>query len=146
MPRLTFACTTSGLTLPVVVGLDGQAIVNLMNSGTPVPPPMVLNGLIDTGTDVTSVAGTVLRALGLTSLRSSSTQTAGGQVPVGLYKASLTISDPQDPSGPAIVEDQLTVMELPHNLPDIDVLIGLDILWKCRLLFDGPARQFTLEF
>ena len=109
------------------------------------PPPALLNGLIDTGTDVTCVSGTVLRALGLTLLKSTSTQTAGGQVPVGLYKVSLTISDPQNPSGPAIVEDQLTVMELPHNLPNVDVLIGLDILWKCRLLFDGPARQFTPE-
>jgi hypothetical protein len=37
-------------------------------------------------------------------------------------------------------------MELPALLPGADVLIGLDVLLTCKLILDGPARQFTLEF
>jgi hypothetical protein len=31
-------------------------------------------------------------------------------------------------------------------LPDANVLIGLDLLLKGKLLFDGPMRLFTLDF
>jgi hypothetical protein len=31
-------------------------------------------------------------------------------------------------------------------LPNLDVLIGLDVLLTARLLLDGPAREFILDF
>ena len=37
-------------------------------------------------------------------------------------------------------------MELIDPPPDVEVFIGLDILLDCRLLLDGPGRQFTLDF
>jgi hypothetical protein len=40
----------------------------------------------------------------------------------------------------------LIVMEMPSPIPGVDVLIGLDVLLDCKLLLDGPARSFTLEF
>jgi hypothetical protein len=36
-------------------------------------------------------------------------------------------------------------MELPLGTP-VDVLIGMDVLLGCRMLLDGPGRQFTLDF
>jgi len=36
--------------------------------------------------------------------------------------------------------------ELTTAIPDIDLLIGMDVLLDCKLLLDGPARNFTLEF
>jgi len=40
----------------------------------------------------------------------------------------------------------LMVTELAHPIPGVDVLIGMDVLLACRLIVDGPARQFALEF
>jgi hypothetical protein len=37
-------------------------------------------------------------------------------------------------------------MELLTSLPGPDVLIGLDVLLKCRLFVDGPGKWFKIEF
>jgi hypothetical protein len=36
-------------------------------------------------------------------------------------------------------------MDLPHGFP-FDVLIGMDVLLSCKLVVDGPAGQFAIEF
>jgi hypothetical protein len=45
-----------------------------------------------------------------------------------------------------LTRGDLVVMELIKPIPNVEVLVGLDILLDCRLLLDGPARQFTLDF
>ena len=35
-------------------------------------------------------------------------------------------------------------MEMPQPIPDIEVLIGMDVLNDCLLIFDGPKKEFTL--
>jgi hypothetical protein len=40
----------------------------------------------------------------------------------------------------------MEVSALDHAIPGIDMLIGLDVLLNRRLLIDGPARRFTLDF
>ncbi len=39
-----------------------------------------------------------------------------------------------------------TLTELVHPIPNIDVIIGLDVLESCTLLKDGPRRQFSIFF
>jgi hypothetical protein len=65
---------------------------------------------------------------------------------VNIYKVSLGITDPTQPVRTWLTQPDLEVTELTTALPDTDVLIGLDVLLDCKLLLDGPARQFTLEF
>lgn len=103
--------------------------------------------MLDTGCNVTAVAAWVLQALAIPVYSTKSSHTAGGEVEARLYKVSLTITDPSRPVGSAwLTEPTLTVMELPTNLPDTDVLVGLDVLLACHLHLDGPARRFTLAF
>jgi hypothetical protein len=40
--------------------------------------------------------------------------------------------------------DQLYVMELTQPIPDVEMLLGKDVLLKCLLIIDGPAVTFTL--
>jgi hypothetical protein len=40
--------------------------------------------------------------------------------------------------------ERLRVQEIPASVPDMDVLIGRDVLSQCLLIADGPAGQFTL--
>jgi hypothetical protein len=146
MPHLTFSTSPDGPALPVRIGVDGKNMADLHATGQTIPPPLALRGLIDSGTDITCVAPWVLRQLGLVSAGSSSTQTAGGSVKVNLFDVSVTISGPAGKAGPMLVRDQLIVMELTQALPNIDALIGRDILNDCLFILDGPGKQFTLAF
>ncbi len=62
------------------------------------------------------------------------------------FKVSLSIFGTAGGAGPVFLRTEWTVMELPASLPGIGALIGMDLLSECRLLVDGPARQFVLEF
>jgi hypothetical protein len=144
--QLTFPLTKAGLSVPVWVGVSGSASAALLSAGQPIPAPVQAQGLVDTGTDATAVAAGLLQRLALSPVRSTTSHTTGGPVRVRLFKVSLSITDPGQPSAPWFTEPDLLVMELPTVLPDADVLIGLDILLTLRLHLDGPARRFTLDF
>ena len=147
MPTITFPIQPDGLICDVLVGLDGPSTAALQASGQPILPPARCRAQIDTGTDVTCVAPAILRGLGLTipTLRTK-TQTVGGQVSVNLFSVSLSIRDFGNPASPMLVFPTLDVMEFPVALPNVDVLIGLDVLRTIRLVVDGPAGVFTLEW
>jgi hypothetical protein len=65
---------------------------------------------------------------------------------VNLFEVGLTILGPAGKAGPMLVRDQLIAMELTQALPNIDALIGRDILNDCLFILDGPGKQFTLAF
>jgi hypothetical protein len=146
MAYLSFPVSPAGLEVPVLIGLDGQNTVTRLNGGLSVPPPVLVRGILDTGSTLTAVSSWILRKLGLPKLASASTHTMTGSVAVDLYSVSLSIIDPQQGGSAWLTEEAILVTELSAVLPDADVLVGLDILLKCKLLLDGPARQFTLEF
>jgi hypothetical protein len=58
----------------------------------------------------------------------------------------LSITDLTTPGAPELSLPTFGAMELPAALPTIDVLVGLDVLLRCRLELDGPGRNFTLDF
>ncbi len=66
----------------------------------------------------------------------------GGSVKGNLFEVSLSIPSPRRGTGPVALQERLLVMEWPQPLPGLDVLIGLDVLAECVLLFDGPRREF----
>jgi hypothetical protein len=146
MAQLTFPVTPSGLAVPVWIGLDGQTTANLVAAGKQVPAPVQARGLLDTGSNVTAAAPWILQQLAVPVASMSSTHTAGGQVSVRLYRVSLGITNSGVRGSPWLTEPDLLVMDLTTVLPDADVLLGLDVMLGCRLLLDGPARQFTLDF
>jgi hypothetical protein len=147
MPKLTFPIHVDELICDVLIGLDGRTTTALAKAGQLVLPPIRCRGLIDTGTDITSVASGVLRRLSLnTPALQMTTQTVSGPASVDLFEVSVNVFDLGNPAGPMFVLPTLRVMELPTTLPNLDVLIGLDVLLTTRLLLDGPGRQFVLDF
>jgi hypothetical protein len=146
MAQLTFPVSPDGLAVPVWIGLSGLVTSALLAAGRQIAPPVQARGLLDTGTDVTAVAPSILKQLAVPQAMMTSTQTASGQVKVWLFEVSLSILDPSLPSSPWLTQSDLLVMELPSLLPNIDVLIGLDLLLQTNLLLEGPAGKFTLAF
>jgi hypothetical protein len=78
-------------------------------------------------------------------LRSTSTQSVGGTLPVNLFEVSLHILDAANIGLPWLSHPSLVVMELAAVVP-FDALIGLDVIRTCKLLIDGPANRFTVDF
>ena len=146
MPQLTFAILSGELKLSVVIGLSGQEAAKSLATGRPIPTPIWANGFLDTGSNVTCITKDILQRLPLLSAGQTKTRTASGQVSVNLFEVSLSIPPAGNLPGPMLTRPNLIVMELLDPIPDVDVLIGLDILLDCRLLVDGPGRQFTLDF
>ena len=146
MPHLTFTADTDGLAIPVLVGLRRSRVQVLRAAGQPVPSPVLLRGLIDTGADTTSVSDAAIQPLGLLPVGSMMVQTAGGMAVVSRFAVSLTI--PAPPGGPSqdLVRHNLQILGMAGTPLGFDVLIGLDMLAECLFLFDGRARTFTIAF
>jgi hypothetical protein len=132
--------------LAVVIGHNRKHLAGRLAAGQPLQAPVWTTGVIDTGTNITCVTPAVLQQLRLASTGQRTSQTAAGQVTVNLIEVSVSIPPPGNVPGPMLTRRDLVVMEVPSPIPDVEVLIGLDILLDCKLLLDGPARQFTLEF
>jgi hypothetical protein len=146
MPQLTFALSSGELKLAVIVGHSRKALAQVLATGQPPPSPLWTTGVVDTGTNVTCITPTVLQQLGLLSTGQATSHTVSGQATANLFEVSLSIPPPGGAAGPMLTRRDLTVMEMPSPIPGVEVLIGLDILLDCKLLLDGPARQFMLEF
>jgi hypothetical protein len=144
MAYLRLPITGSGPELPVLIGLPGKLTKSLHASGQPIPGPLQVRGVIDTGTDVTGVVANQMAQLGLTPARQTGTHTAGGSVSVDLYEISLSVPGPTHSSGLLVVRPDLLVMELAAGLPDVDLLLGRDVLDECFFFYDGQGKSFLL--
>jgi hypothetical protein len=100
---------------------------------------------MDTAADVTAVAPSIFQALGLPVSGTARTHTAGGPVVVSVYDVSLSIP-PATGTAPLFTVPQLTVTDLLHTAPGIEVLVGLDVLLQGVLHVDGPAGFFSFTF
>src|SRR5579884_3075267 len=107
MPHLSISRAPEGWILPLTVGVKGATTALLAAAGQPIPPPQLIRGLIDTGTDVTGISPAVLARLQLGPIRHHSTQALSGQVAVRLYEISLTIPGTGPPARPLMVLDRL---------------------------------------
>jgi hypothetical protein len=146
MALLTLPTRADGLRTDVLIGHDAAFLQALQTAGRPLPAPASARGLFDTGSDVTCVVPGILSALGLSPTNKVWTQTASGSVAVDLYDVSLTLFDPAGGPRTSFFRPAWTVMGLPHDLPTVDALIGMDLINELVLTVDGPARRFTLAF
>jgi hypothetical protein len=146
MSLLSLTSSSDGLALNVLVGLPGSRMALLQAAGAPIPPPLHLRGVIDTGSDITGVASRVFQALALPVWLKGSTSTVTGVHAVNLFEVSLSIPAVPAASGPLLNRPTLAVMEMTQALPNIEVLIGRDVLSECLLLADGPGQRFTLAW
>jgi hypothetical protein len=144
MAQLTFPILRAGLVVDVMINLEASVLVPLRSSGGG-PSPVRGRALIDTGSDMSAVASPILLQLGIPVFLRTSTQGIGGSLQVNLHEVSLHILDVQNVGGPWFSQPSLAVMDLASGVP-FDALIGMDIIRTCKLLVDGPAGLFTLDF
>jgi hypothetical protein len=146
MPTLIFPISADGLCLPALVSPGTTQMQAIQAAGLPIPAPLHVRAMLDTGSDLTAVVPRILTALGASPSGSAQTRTASGSVNVQFYKIGLSLYDPAGPSALSLFRTSWTVTSLQYDLPDVEVLIGMDLISELVLGVDGPARQFTLTF
>jgi hypothetical protein len=144
MAQFTAALTSEGMELPVMVGLSSRDMRALQTAGLPVPQPVVVTGIIDTGSNCCCISPRVASLLGIIPIRQGSTQTAGGTVPVNLYKVGLLLPRPGSTTEFLAVADSWTVAELSATVSGIEAIVGRDLLAQLLLVLNGPRNEFAL--
>jgi hypothetical protein len=144
MAQLSFPILPDGLVADVFVNLPSASLLPLWAAGQS-PTALPGRGLVDTGSNVSGVAQSILAQLGVPLDQRGSTTGISGQMSVNLYWVCFHVCDRRNLLLPWLSQPSLLVMELPPGFP-LDALIGLDILLTCRLVVDGPAGVFTLDF
>jgi len=117
----------------------------LRAAGQPIPAPLTLRALIDTGASQTAIDLQCVQALGL--IRRGSTtlyvaSLAGTPQTFDEYEVNLTFPHSQA----ALTLFTLPVVASSLMLQGFEVLLGRDVLKNCLLIYDGQAGAYTLAF
>ena len=116
-----------------------------MRNGKPDPVPLVVpvKALIDTGAIASAIRPQLVEIWGIQPTGIADVCTATSlrfpcpEFPVRLI---IPVSEPE----PEYVNLDITVIGAPLPDPDIDCLIGRDILSNCVFIYNGKADNFTL--
>lgn len=98
MPQLTLPIIPQGPILSIVVGVSRPRADVLIAGGQTVPPPVTVQGLIDTGASCTCIDPGVLQTLSLTPTGTAQTLTPStGATPhvTNQYDVAITLVHPQ---------------------------------------------------
>jgi hypothetical protein len=119
--------------------------MQLRKAKRPVPAPLSVRALIDTGASGSAIDPNIVSRLGLftTGRTLVHTPSSGSNyVERDQYAVSLYLgSQPGETAGYT-----LSVIETPLASEGFIAIIGWDILSKCVLFCDGPQRTFRLDY
>jgi predicted aspartyl protease len=128
-------------------GMVGPQTVVGLDVGTPHAPwggpPYSKRALIDTGATATVISPRVRALLNPMSIGRARVQVPSvGVVWVDTYFVSLKFGG-HAAKGRSFA---LEVIEYEPSTPDVDVLIGMDLLIRIKMKWDGPRGSVTLTF
>jgi len=151
MNTLHAPINAEGALVDVHITLAGPDLLALRQKGSPLPSPVMVRALIDTGAEVTCLDRQVvapLIAAGLMPGRFllANIPASGGLQPTVEYTVGLTVLHPSGNLRLGLAMRSLPVIEQPLGALGYQALIGRDVLEHCLLVYDGPGRRFTLAF
>lgn len=138
----------TGAVVRVRIGLSRDRVRGLRRSNTPVPNPIDLMALLDTGAECTCIDPSVLSRIALPrkSVGLTNVPGTGGLGFQHAYESQLTVLHPSGDARRDLVVDELSVTLLPLAFAGVDVVIGRDVLIHCVLSYDGTSNSFTLSY
>lgn len=148
MPYLTGPIVPSGAVIDVLVGVSQPRRLLFAKHHFPIPEPVAVRAMIDTGASISGFQPGVFQSLDLTA------------VSTGLILTPSTLPDAPHECELFDVSLSLIAAGVAHPFPDsrvmaadcwlegegIDALIGRDILDRCFFQYVGLERKFTLAF
>jgi hypothetical protein len=151
MHTLSSVIEPEGPLVDVLIGLAAGDVRTLRLAGRPVPAPVAVRALIDTGSEGCCADPKVLApflAQGMTLLRFVFTNVpALGGISLGAeYAVDLTIVHPSGAPRANLVLRDHSALEQPLGALGYQALIGRDALARCLFVYDGPGERFTLAY
>jgi hypothetical protein len=133
----------------MLINVSGPGIRRLRRALRPIPQPVPIEAVIDTGSPLTCADPQAFASLGLLPTGSISILTASsGPAPIlrDQYEVSLTLLHPS--GNPALhrLLDPVTITDAPLVPTGIPALLGWDLLRQWVFLSDGPAGTFSLTY
>lgn len=122
----------------LAVGLVIEEV--LRKDGLPIPSPITMNAVIDTGASVTAVQEGIPAQLGLTPTGVVPINTPSS-TNVDCYEYMARLFFPN-----TVVVEEIPVIEAPLKGQNIQCLIGRDVLQHGVFIYIGYANTFTMSF
>ncbi len=156
MPVLDLPFTPgSGVQVQAQITISRPRLLHLRQTHQPIPPPVQVVALLDTGAERTCVDPTVIAQLNLPTRKPGFTASPGVSVGPAIfggstfgfsYEAGLVILHPVTKPPSNLVIHELEVDSLPLAAFGIEAVIGRDVLASCVLVYNGPAGSATLAY
>lgn len=146
MPLIHLPFVNGQPMIQAYIGVSLPRAQAMTSIGITVPPPVLLNFLIDTGAGLTAVDPLAVAPLGLTPSGTVSIQTPStGSTPNPCNQYDVSILVPA-PTGAPFILDAHPVVEASLKHQSIDGLLGRDVLRGCVLFYNSPLDGFTLAY
>jgi len=131
------------------IGVSQARQTALVAAHLPIPNPVQIIALVDTGASCTCIDPTVLQSLQLTPTGSTPMNTPStGPAPhlANQYDVSIIIPGP-GPGYPAFFSHTVPVVESQLlSAQGFHALFGRDILQHCLFIYNGTTGMFTLAY
>jgi hypothetical protein len=139
---------TDGCVVRVRIGLTDDEVHSRRMAKQPIPQPILLDAILDTGADLSCVDPAALRpfALPTSGLMPTYSPGLGGLALSSQYTVNFAILDPSGAAGTELILADWIVTELDLSLLGHQALIGRDVLSRCVFTFNGPANTFSLTY
>lgn len=144
-----------GARVQLSVTLSRAELLRRRVARQPIPQPVVVVALIDTGAErccidpgVAFRAGLPFRAAGLTNAPGvgAGPPVLGGAVLTASYEAGIAVVHPSGNARDDFVVPHLIIDTLPLSAFGIEAVIGRDVLAACVLVYNGPTGSATLAY
>ena len=143
MPRLIVPITSDGPLVDVMLEPSVPRQQARQARQRPLPTPIAVRMLIDTGANHTCIADWIVSTLSLVVVAQSHIRTATTTSAL-CNKYDVSISLPGDTG--ALTVPRLAVLAVNLGGSTVDGLIGRDVLSRCRFHYDGPAATVDITF
>lgn len=146
-------CVSGGLTrgwamVDVCVAVSGPRRELLGRHGFPLPVPVFVRALLDTGASISGFAPRVFRELDLTPVSTLDVVTPSTPVSAphvsDIYDVSLALV--ANGAAHPFADMRVMAADCWHADEGFEALLGMDVLGRCFFQLMGPERQFVCAF
>ncbi len=145
MPSLNASVREDGLIVEVGIALSTARVEAAKRAGRPPVAPIWVTALLGTGASCSVIDTSVVHSLKLIqagTVQGHTPSTGSNLHTCNLYDGCIAFAKPQV----KVMSLNLPVAEASLIDQGILALIGRDVLRQCLLVYNGPAKSFSLSF
>jgi predicted aspartyl protease len=126
-----------GPRVPLTISVTEAARAALVADNKPVPAPIPLTALVDTGAGASVITRGIAQKLGLQPVGVTNVHTpSDANVPMPTYAIRLVLGN--------VIVFETTAIEADLQAQGIEALIGRDVLSSAVFIYTGYAGEFTI--